>query len=232
MHGVADSDPGCIHDSAELIDYVNSVGFVPLFKNDIPGFSVEEHANPRYWWSGDETRDPWEWRMQVARSHKAAYGKFFDGKAGFISLEWFPAFANFRRQGYDFDSLCDDDLAKYREKVIMECFDGGVQLFSFEIKEKAGYGKEGLKNFEGVMTGLQSKMYLVVSDFQRKLNKRGKPYGWSIALYRRPEDLWGYDAVTSGYVSGCDDSYEAVKSRIKELYPEADDRRIEALIKK
>lgn len=232
MYGVEDSDPGCIHDSGELLDYIGLMGFVPLFKNEIPGFSVEEHANPDFWWSGDESRDPWEWRMQIARSHRAAYGKFFDGKAGFISLEWLPAFANFRRDGYDFDSLCDDGLARHREKMIMDCFTAGGQLYSFEIKEKAGYGKDGLKNFEGVMTGLQSKLYLVVSDFQRKLNKRGEPYGWNIALYERPEDIWGYEAVTSGYSSDCRASRESVRERIKSLYPGAEDRKIDAVIGK
>ena len=38
------------------------------------------------------------------RYGKVAYGKFFDKKAGFISLEWLPYFANYRRSGYDFDA--------------------------------------------------------------------------------------------------------------------------------
>lgn len=49
-------------------------------------------------------QDPWEWRCLMARSGKVAYGKSFAGKVGFISKAWFPHFANWRRDGYDFDS--------------------------------------------------------------------------------------------------------------------------------
>ena len=37
-----------------------------------------------------------------------AYGKFFDKKSGFISKKWFSYFANYRRDGYDFDALWDE----------------------------------------------------------------------------------------------------------------------------
>ena len=66
--------------------------------------------------------DPWEWREIIARSGKVAYGKFFDKKAGFISKQWFPYFANFRRDGYDFDALWDDEKASIRQKKIMDFY--------------------------------------------------------------------------------------------------------------
>ena len=37
----------------------------------------------------------------IAAGGRIAYGKFFDRKAGFISREWLPVFANYRRDGYD-----------------------------------------------------------------------------------------------------------------------------------
>ena len=55
-------------------------------------------------------------------------GKFFAGKAGFISLRWLPFFANYRREGYDFDSRWEDGKASRREKNIMDLLtdrDGG-----------------------------------------------------------------------------------------------------------
>ena len=105
MHGVSWDDPECIHTVDEAIEYINKVGFLPLFKNDIPGFSLEERTVPELWWSEDPARDPWEWREIIARRGDVAYGKFFDKKAGFISREWLPYFLNFRRDGYDFDAL-------------------------------------------------------------------------------------------------------------------------------
>ena len=58
----------------------------------------------------------------MARSGRVAYGKFFGKKAGFISKTWFPHFANWRRDGYDFDSRWDEELATMRQKRIMDQF--------------------------------------------------------------------------------------------------------------
>ena len=41
IHGVTWDDPKCIHDVDEAVEYINRVGFLPLFKNEIPGFSLE-----------------------------------------------------------------------------------------------------------------------------------------------------------------------------------------------
>ena len=77
----------------------------------------------------------------IARGGEVAYGKFFDKKAGFISKEWFPYFANYRRNGYDFDARYDDELASNRSKKIMDLFDAEKELYSFEVKTNAGFEK-------------------------------------------------------------------------------------------
>ena len=53
MYGVDWDDPECIHTVDEAIKYINEIGFLPLFKNEIPGFSLEERTVPQYWWSED-----------------------------------------------------------------------------------------------------------------------------------------------------------------------------------
>lgn len=40
MYGVSEDDPECLHTVDELIGYIEEVGFLPLFRNEIPGFSV------------------------------------------------------------------------------------------------------------------------------------------------------------------------------------------------
>lgn len=90
MYGVDEHDQYRIKSVPELVAYINEVGFLPLFKNTIPGFSVENRTLVRDWWSGDVERDPWEWREIIAAGGQVAYGKFFDKKAGFISLHWLP----------------------------------------------------------------------------------------------------------------------------------------------
>ena len=120
MRGLDWDDPARIQSWQELIDWVDEVGFLPLFRNEADGFSAEENTSDLYWWSGDPEQDPWEWRQLIARSGRVAYGKFFGGKAGFISRAWFPHFANWRRDGYDFDARYEDGLARYQDKQVYD----------------------------------------------------------------------------------------------------------------
>ena len=92
-----------ISSQEDLERLVREWGFVPLLKNWVPCFSVEEHTRPELW-SADGVDGPWEWKGPAIQNTGCACGKFFGGKAGFISGEWYPDFANYRRDGYDFDA--------------------------------------------------------------------------------------------------------------------------------
>lgn len=147
MHGMKWDNPECIHSVDEAIKYINEFGFLPLFKNDIDGFSLEERTVPEYWWSDNPEIDPWMWRAIIARRHDIVYGKFFDKKAGFISKKWLPVFANYRRDGYDFDALYDDGKAPNKHKKIMVNFmedNADSEIYSNELKKQAGFGKDTL----------------------------------------------------------------------------------------
>ncbi len=124
MRGLPRNHPKRIRNYKQLVERVEEIGFLPLFANEVVGFSVEEMTASVDWWTGDRTVDPWEWREIAAREHRIAYGKFFGGKAGFISLDWLPVFANYRRDGYDFDARYEDGLASHREKLIMDYYIG------------------------------------------------------------------------------------------------------------
>ena len=233
MHGVSWNDPKCIHTVEEAADYINEVGFLPLFKNEIEGFSLEEHTAPEFWWCGDPDRDPWEWREIIARQGDIAYGKLFDKKAGFISKVWLPRFANWRRDGYDFDSLWDEGKAPAKHKKIMDLFAEELSdevYYSFDLKQKAGFGRQGEKGFEGAITALQARLYLCIADFRQRMNKFGEPYGWHIALYATPEHLWGYDYVTSAYSEAPEDSAVRIAAHMAELYPSATPNQIRKII--
>ena len=214
----------------DLIASVKEEGFLPLFGSGIRGFSVEDRTPAGGWWTGLPDIDPWEWRRLAAASAEVVYGKFFDGRAGFISTEWFPVFANWKRDGYDFDALFDDGKATMRQKKIMDLFMDGGELFSFEAKRMAGFGKEGEKNFEGTVTSLEKASYLVIRDFRRRVNKKGGEYGWHIAVLTAPESIWGYDTVTSGYYEEPSDSRKRIIEHIAGLYPDADENDIIAVI--
>lgn len=224
MDGIDWNDPSCIHSAEQLLDVIEKVGFMPLFSNKLHGFSVENMTDPKCWWTGDPNVDPWEWREVLARTGKVAYGKFFKNKAGFISKKWFPEFANYKRSGYDFDAAYEDGKVGHKEKLIMDLFwpekgeiweaKDKVSLFSFEVKDKAGFGKNGEKNFEGTCAKLQMSSYLITKDFQPRQNKRGESYGWSIAIYTLPEYLWGYKHVTKCYKEKPDESYNKIVRQI------------------
>ena len=49
MHGMDWDDPFRIRTWRELINYINQVGFLPLFANEVPGFSVEDHVANLFW---------------------------------------------------------------------------------------------------------------------------------------------------------------------------------------
>ena len=241
MRGPAWNDPKRIKTWKELIEKVKEVGFLPLFANEIKGFSVEEHVSPNYWWTGNRKEDPWEWREIIAASHEVAYGKFFDKKAGFISVEWLPYFANYRRDGYDFMSRWEDGLADRREKKIMDFFvtdDDGEAAFkdtfvlSTELKEQAGFGKNGEKNYPGIMTNLQMATYLVISEFRRRRNKKGDEYGMAVSVPLPPEKIWGYNVVTAAYKEQPAASWDRIAGRITDLYPAAAKEEVSRLIGK
>lgn len=236
MHGMDWDDPNRIKTYRELIGLINETGFLPLFKNEIEGFSAEEHVSSLHWWTGDQEQDPWQWRELIAGTGEVAYGKFFGRKAGFISMEWLPAFANFRRDGYDFDARWDDGLANIRHKRIMDCFekgsgDGIKEYTGLQLKQLAGFGKDGYKNFDGIMTDLQMQTYLCIKEFRRKRNKKGQEYGMPVCVYCRPEDLWGHDMVTGAYDEEPLVSKEKICSRLKGLYPDADGKAMDRLLR-
>ncbi len=227
MRGLDWNDPLRIRSFEELIAYVNEVGFLPLFANDIKGFSAEEHVSDLYWWSGDPEQDPWEWRELIARSGKVAYGKFFEQKSGFISLEWFPVFANYRRDGYDFDSRWDDELAPLRHKKIMDKFEIQDEWIGADLKKSAGFGKNGEKNFAGMISAMQMETYIVIKDFRYKVNRHGGKYGMPVCVYSRPEDVWGREMFKLAYREDPRLSGERIRKHLKSLWPSMSDRQLE-----
>lgn len=242
MRGLEWDNPYRIRTWQELVNWINEIGFLPLFANEIEGFSAEEHTSSAQWWTGNRQEDPWEWREIIAASGQVAYGKFFGNKAGFISLEWLPYFANYRRNGYDFDARYQDGLASRREKKIMDFFieeneDGDTvykdeRILSTDLKKAAGFGKGGEKNYSGVVTGLQMQTYLVIRDFIRRKNKRGEEYGMAVSVLLPPESVWGYDKVTAAYSEKPKESWNRIFRHVKELYPGVDEKNIIRLIGK
>ena len=127
---------------------IDAWGFLPFFRSAIPGFSLEEHIASRFWFGAEP--GAWEWKGAIIRDGYV-YGKIFEKKCGFATVEWYKHLANWRRDGYDFDARWDDGLASRREKTIMDLLtdrdeDGDViwtekQILTTDLKKIAGFGK-------------------------------------------------------------------------------------------
>ena len=104
------------------------------------------------------------------------------------------------------------------------------EIFSNEIKQNAGFGKDGEKGFDGTITDLQHLLYLCVRDFRQKKNKKGQEYGWAIAVYSTPEHIFGYDHVTSAYGESPLESGKKIAMHLMDVYPIASSDQIKKLI--
>ena len=219
-----------IRSADDMTQLVENVGFLPFFKNPIPGFSIEECC-PRELWFSDDADGPWEWKGPAARSGRCVYGKFFRNKSGFISREWFPDFANYRRDGYDFDARFDDDLASYKDKGVFDTISEHGELLSKELKKLCNYRKGGNKGFDTVITRLQMQTYINIADFVYMKDKYGQIYGWGVAKYSTPEAQFGYDFVTSAYRREPEESRERIIAHLKTILPDADTEQLLKLMK-
>lgn len=214
----------------DIVQVVKEAGFLPFFRNHIPGFSVEECC-PCVLWFSDEEDGPWEWKGPIARSGECIYGKFFRGKAGFVSKEWVPDFCNYRRNGYDFDARYDDGLASRKDKSVIDVVEEHGSLLSKELKNICNYRKGGNKGFDTVITRLQMQTYIIISDFVYMKDRFGQTYGWGVAKYSTPEEQFGYDYVTSAYHTEPMESKEKVMQHLKEILPDIPEQQLMKLIR-
>ena len=175
----------------DIIDCVNEYGILPFW--DENGFSMLQ-------FSGVSFMKLWNMREQAINSQKIVYGKFVNKKATFVSLEAFPYLCSLRRDGYDFDSLCDEGRAPRREIDLMSQI-GTEPTRSYQLKQSLG-----MKGFDGVVTSLQNKTYLCLT-FKKSY--------MGTAMLSRPEDVFGYDYVRSAYSM----SIEENASKLMELCP-------------
>lgn len=218
-----------IKSPADLIEAINKYGFLPYFRNSIEGFSIEEHIEPRYWFGDEE--GAWEWKGSVIQKTGCAYGKFFERKAVYISKEWFPDFANYRRDGYDFDALYDDGLARYTDKVLYDLLDKSAPVISKELKKLGDYRKGGNKGFDTSITRLQEQCYVIISNFVYMTDKHGQPYGWGVAEYSTPEKFMGEDFTKKIYQREPQESYKLIYEHLKKILPNAADGQIKKILK-
>ena len=218
-----------IRTKQDLVDAVERFGIVPLFQNHVQGFSVSEHVAPSAWFAGEE--GVWEWKGPVIRETGCAYGKFFEKKAAFVSREVFLDLANYRRNGYDFDSRFDEGLARRAARELYSLVEEHGPVLSRRLKGLGYYGKDGRKDFDPCMLRLQEQCYVVISDFVYELDKHGKPYGWGVAEYATAERQQGPEFRRQVYRCDPAESYARLLSRLKALNPNTEEKTLKRFLK-
>ena len=202
----------------DMLDAVERFGILPLFKNSLKGFSVEEHVDPAVWFT--DVPGPWEWKGPVIRESGCAYGKLFEGKAAFVRRDLYCELANYRRDGYDFDALWDDGLAQRREKELYDLVEQNGPIVSRALKGLGGFGgKDGKPWFEPVMLRLQERCYVLTSDFVYARTRLGKPYGWGLAEYATPEQSMGEAFTARVYRRKPEESKRVLTEHLQMLFP-------------
>lgn len=213
----------------DLTDAVERFGIVPLFKNSIPGFSVEEHVVPEVWFSDGE--GVWEWKGPVIRQTGCAYGKLFEKKAAFVSAELYRELANCRRDGYDFDARYEDGLAQRRDMELYDLVEKNAPVLSRSLKAMGDYRKGGRTDFDTSMNRLQEQCYIIISDFVYSRDRYGTAYGWGIAEYTTPEQFYGKSFTEHVYNRSPAESRGLILDRLRALLPHAEESVLEKFLK-
>lgn len=209
----------------DIVRLVDELGFLPYFKGEIPGFSIEENCRC-FWGTETDPSCPWDWKGPVIRESGCAYGKFYKNKAVYISRDWFPDFANYRRDGYDYDARVDDGKARFRDERLMQVLAERSPLLSREWKALACLSEESRKGFDAAVCFLQMQGYVLISDFVYQTDRKGKPYGWGLAQYATPEQRFGEDFTARVYLREPAESRARIAAHLTKLLPQADTAQI------
>lgn len=115
------------------------------------------------------------------------------------------------------------ELARRREKCIMDVLLREGPTLSKDLKKLAGFGGDGMKGFDTVITSLQMQTYITVHSFEYARDKYGKPCGWGIARYAVTEDVLGADVTQGAYHRDPEESKARIVQHLGMLFPDAFD---------
>ena len=212
-------------------------GFLPFFTCGISGFSIEE-MTPRELWFSDEVDGPWEWKGPVIREGHCAYGKIFNRKAGYVSLDWLPDLANYRRS---IPLARDEDVAALDE-VVLQAIDAEGSATVKDLRRLLGFAKGRCRRkpydlpeavsmdvkipLDPILVRLMMQLRIVISDFEYNVDRHGRQYGWGVARYAVPETLYGSLRVERTP----EESHERIHRHFKMLFPDVPDKSLLRLI--
>ena len=219
---------GSIYNAAQLMTLIQQIGFLPLLDSGISGYSAEDIVDDecRYVVFPDGGWDwpLWKWKGEIITEGGCVYGKFFNGKAGFISREWWPDLCNYRRSKA---SIPEDGSVE--ETIIFTLQEQG-SMITRELRAACGFtGPKMRSRFDNYVTRLQMDCRVVTEDFVYPTDKHGKEYGWGWSLLTIPEQLYGHQACLCERTP--EESYNRLVQHFKTFLPEATPQQISKLLR-
>lgn len=216
-----------IYNCAQLTDAIRELGFLPLLDGRIKGFSadamVDEECRYVTFPDGGWDWPMWKWKGSVITEGECVYGKFFAGKAGFISREWWPDFCNYRR------SRSMVPAAGSVEDGILTILQAHDSLTTRDLRALCGFTGSKMRSlFDRHITHLQMECRIVTEDFIYPTDRHGKEYGWGWALLTTPERLYGRDTCQSPHSP--DESFDRILSHLHNILPAVSEEAIYMLI--
>ena len=191
-------------------------------------WTEQPEDTPVRWHTGEPDTDPWEWRMRVLEERSdIAYAKVFFRSSGYITKEWYPYFLAARRKGMTFDEAWEAGLVSDLARRIYRAAEQNGRVAMHDIKRLAGLSGESSAHIEKAMTELQMGMFLTICGRAQKLDKYGQPYGWSSTVFCTPEEFWQGESFPE---IPPEKAAEAIRARVLELNPEAQERKIKKFI--
>ena len=166
----------------------------------------------------------WKWKGPIVTEGSCVYGKFFAGKAGFISREWWPDFCNYRH------SIRPKPQEGSIEEAILMTLSEHGSLITRELRAACDFtGPKMRSRFDNYVTRLQMGCYIITEDFVYPRDKHNREYGWGWSLLTTPEQLLGKEACQCERTP--DESYQRLKAHFRQILPQASEQQIEKLIK-
>jgi hypothetical protein len=216
-----------IHSCPELIEYIQQVGFLPLLDSGISGYSAEDIVDDdcRYVMLPDGGWDwpLWKWKGPIVTDGNCVYGKFFAGKAGFVSREWWPDLCNYRRSQHP-----APQEGSIEETILLTLGEQG-SLITRQLRAACGFtGPKMRSRFDAYITRLQMACRIITEDFVYPQDRHGREYGWGWSLLTIPERLLGRDACQCP--RSPQESFDRLFAHFRKLLPEATDKQILKLI--
>lgn len=235
-----------------MMGLVQKMGFLPLLDSGIEGFSAEDLVaeDCRYvtFPEGGWDWPLWKWKGEIVTETPCVYGKFFNRKAGFISLEWWPDFCRYRRSKYPRPG---DETT---EGAILNTLKSAGSLTTRELRAACGFGGachtkqeqgdacpdlalqeggrpkvKGMRSrFDSHITRLEMATYIVTENFIYPRDKHNREYGWGWALLNTPEELYGREACQCHRTP--EESYQRILGHLKRVLPDSPDKQLQKLI--